>query len=104
MTQRSEVTEAVEAFVWESLESPQKGEMIYRRGPMLVFAQYDRDGGLRQATLRRIVGSVSPVTTEVAHVDWRDRIKVGKVMRWLSEYGESATEAAELARRRRARQ
>jgi hypothetical protein len=100
-TARDEISDAVAAYDWEALASPKPKEMIYRRLSMLVFCQYDREGKLREATLRRMIAP--NLTTEVASIGWTDGVKVWHVTRWLAEYGQSAKEARDLARRRRAR-
>jgi hypothetical protein len=97
-TARAELTGLAELWEWDALASPTPNEVIYRRGPMIAFCQYDRDGKLRDATLRRMIADA--LTTEVAHVGWNDPGKATKVGAWMAEFGERPVGRAEMARRR----
>jgi len=100
-TGRMQITETAALYEWDALESPWPHEVIYQRGPMLVFAQYDKEGKFREGQLRQVLRGT--VTKQVAVVGWDDPRKLVKAQRWLSDYGLRAEDERELRRRSRAR-
>lgn len=94
-TARAEITEIAQQYNWEALKSPRLNEMIYRCDNMLVFIQYDRDGKMREAELRRLI--TRDMTTEVAKIVWTSKVRLWHVTRWFTEHGKKPTPA----RRRR---
>lgn len=97
---RDEVDGLAALWEWDALASPQPNEVIYRRATagMLVFAQYDRDGKLRNAQLRRVIHD--GLTTEVARVGWNDPGKATVVGAWFARFGAQPITRAEMSRRR----
>lgn len=99
-TGRRELTESARVWAWEELVSPQPGELIFRRGVMLAFCQFDREGKLREATLRRMVAE--QLSTALAHVGWHDTRKIPRVVDWFASYGETAADREQMRARSQA--
>lgn len=97
-----ELNESATAWAWQALQSPKPGEIIFRRGVMLAYCQFDREGKLREATLRRIISD--GLTSELMHVGWNDTRKIPRVVDWFASYGETAAERAQLRERSKAAQ
>lgn len=92
-----ELTTSATVWAWEALKSPQPCEVIYRRGPMLVFCQFDREGKLREATLRRMIAANRPLTTQLRHIGWHDGNKIARVVEWFADFGEQVGDRAKAA-------
>lgn len=99
-TSREELNETAALYEWEALNSPAPNEVIYRREPMVIFVQYDREGKLREATLRRIIAP--GLTTVVKQLDWNDHWKLTMVSSWLAHHGEKPADQAAMRKRRKA--
>lgn len=99
-TSRDELDETAALYQWEALASPAPHEVIYRRDPMVIFCQYDKEGKLREAVLRRIIEP--GLTTVVNQRNWNDHWKLTTVSSWLAHHGEKPSDQAAMRARRKA--